>query len=303
MARIMMERSGEMEVFVRIVTDGGFSAAARSLGLSSSAVSKVLARLEMRLGARLLTRTTRAIALTDEGEAYFEAAQRILQDIAKADEVAGSGAIRGNLSVNTTLPFGRLIVAPATPSFLNQYPGVSVSLSFTDDIIDLMAQKADVAVRTGNLPDSALMARKLGQSRRIICAAPSYLARKGAPKVPSDLQNHDCLTFNFRRARSGWPMRIDSVDTEQAVSGPIRVNNGETLRQMTLAGCGVARLGYFHVADDIARGDLVPLLERFNPGDLELVHAIYIGSGPAPSRVRAYIDHLASAVSASRLFD
>ncbi|PVM88590.1 LysR family transcriptional regulator [Caulobacter endophyticus] len=302
MPRILMERSGEMEVFARIVTDGGFSAAGRSLGLTSSAVSKVLARLEARLGARLLTRTTRAVSLTEEGAAYFEAAQSILREMAEADEAAGSGAIRGSLSVNATLPFGRLVVAPAIPSFLEQNPGVTVSLSFTDDVVDLLAQQADVAVRMGNLPDSALIARKLGQSRRVICAAPDYLARRGTPSTPADLSAHDCLTFNFRRARPGWPVKIDGAVSEQAVAGSIKVNNGETLRQMTLQGCGVARLGYFHVADDIAKGALVPLLETFNPGDLELMHAIYVGGGPAPARVKAFVDHLARWVSSLSLF-
>jgi len=123
----------------------------------------------------------------------------------------------------------------------------------------------------GTLPDSALVARKLGQSRRVVCAAPGYLARKGTPKSPDDLQHHDCLTFNFRRSRIGWPFREKRRDLEIPVSGSVQVNNGETMRQMVLAGVGIARLGLWHVADDIERGMLVPLLEKFNPGDLEKV--------------------------------
>lgn len=303
MPRILMERSGEMEVFVRVVLKGGFSAAARSLGLTPSAVSKLIGRLEARLGTRLLVRTTRALTLTDEGAGYFEAAQRILRDIEQADEAASGGAVRGSLAINASLPFGRLFVAPAIPSFRSRYPQLSVSLSFTDDVVDLMAQQADVAIRVGTLPDSALIARKLAEGRRVVCAAPSYLARRGTPQTPSALQHHDCLGFNFRRAGAAWPMTEGGEVFEQPVSGPVLVNNGETLRQMALAGAGIARLGRFHVADDIARGTLVPLLEPFNPGDLEPIHAIHLGGGPTPARVRAFIDHLAARVAASPLFD
>lgn len=302
MARILMERSGEMEVFVRVVIEGGFSAAARNLHLTPSGVSKLIARLEARLGTRLLVRTTRALSLTDEGSAYFDASQRILQEMAEADEAAASGTVRGKLSVNASLPFGRLLVAPAIPSFLHKHPQVTVSLSFTDDVVDLMAQQADVAIRMGTLSDSALIARKLAQGRRVICAAPSYLARHGVPLLPSELREHNCLSFNFRKPGTGWPMKIDDRIVDLPVSGSVLVNNGETLRQMTLAGVGLARLGQFHVVDDIDRGDLVPLLEPFNPGDLEFVHAIYIGGGPTPLRVRAFIDHLADEVSRTRLF-
>jgi DNA-binding transcriptional LysR family regulator len=297
-----MERPGEMEVFARVVLEGSFSAAARSLELTPSAVSKLIARLESRLGTRLLVRTTRALNLTEEGTAYFEAVQRILREIADADEAASGGAIRGKLSINASLPFGRLIVAPAILSFLGKHPELTISLSFTDDVVDLMAQKADLAIRMGNLTDSSLIARKIGQSRRVVCAAPSYLDRKGTPLSPSDLRDHDCLGFNFRKSRISWPMKVRTEIVEQPVSGAVLVNNGETLRQMALEGVGIARLGWFHVADDLARGDLVPVLERFNPGDLEFIHAIYVGGGRTPPRVKAFIDHLAASVSASRLF-
>lgn len=297
-----MERSGEMEVFARVVLEGSFSAAARNLELTPSAVSKLIARLEQRLGTRLLVRTTRALTLTEEGEAYFDAVQRILREISDADDAATGGAVRGTLSVNASLPFGRLMVAPAIRSFLNEHPKLTISLSFTDDVVNLMAQKADIAIRMGNLADSSLMARKLGQSRRVVCAAPSYLERRGTPSAPSDLRDHDCVGFNFRKTRVNWPMKIGPEIVEQPVSGSVLVNNGETLRQMALEGVGIARLGWFHIADDLARGALVPLLERFNPGDVELVHAIYVGGGPTPPRVKAFIDHLAASVRASGLF-
>lgn len=302
MARIIMERSGEIEVFARVVQEGGFSAAARSLDLTPSAVSKLIARLETRLGVRLLARTTRALTLTDEGRTYFEAATRVLQELNAAEEAVGARAIRGRLAVNTSLPFGTHFVAPAIRSFLERYPDVVIDLSFTDDVVNLLAQRADVAIRSGSLPDSALMARKLGQSRRVVCAAPSYIDRRGVPVSPGDLRQHDCLTFNFRRSLTGWLFREAGHDVEFAVAGSIQVNNGETMRQMALAGAGIARLGRWHVAEDIARGDLVPLLEPFNPGDLEMVSAVYLAGGPVPRRVRAFIDHMAGIVAASPRF-
>lgn len=303
MPRILMERSGEMEVFVRVVQDGGFSAAARNLDLTPSAVSKLIARLEARLGTRLLVRTTRALTMTEEGEAYHHAALRILQELSDAEQEAAGGAVRGRLRINTTIPFGTMFVAPAIPDFVARNPGLVVDLSFTDGIVDLVAEKTDVAIRMGDLPDSGLIARKLGQSRRVVCAAPSYLARMGVPKMPADLAYHDCLTFNFRRATPSWPFRSDGRDIAQPVKGTIVVNNGETMKQMALAGAGIARLGLFHVADEIAAGRLIPLLEDQNPGDLELVHAIYVGGGPLPHRVRAFIEYMVATLGKSPLLN
>jgi len=303
MPRIPMERSGEMEVFARVVEKGGFSVAARSLDLTPSAVSKLIGRLEDRLGVRLLARTTRALTLTSEGAAFHQAALRALQALNEADQIIATGAARGHIRINASLPFGTMFVAPAMPDFLRQYPNLAVDLSFTDDVVNLLEEKADVAIRMGNLPDSTLKARKLAQSRRVVCAAPSYLKRRGTPQVPGDLQNHNCLTFNFRRSRVGWPFRHKRRDIDQPVSGNLRVNNGETMRQLVLEGVGVARLGLWHVANAIKNGSLVPLLEAFNPSDLELVHAVYLGGGNVPGRVRAFIDHMIEALSESDAFE
>jgi DNA-binding transcriptional LysR family regulator len=302
MSRVAMERSGEMEVFVRVVREGGFSAAARTLDLTPSAVSKLIARLEERIGTRLLARTTRLLRLTEEGEAYHRAALRVLQDLNDAEQAAASGAVRGRVRVNASLPFGTMFVAPSIPQFLARHRDLIVDLSFTDDVVNLLEQKADIAIRMGNLPDSAMIARKLGQSRRVVCAAPSYLKHNRTPTTPGDLQHHNCLTFNFRRSRMGWPFRIKGRDLELSIAGNLQVNNGETMRQVTLAGVGVARLGLFHVADAIKAGQLVPLLERYNPGDLEMIHAVYLGGGQVPGRVRAFVDHIAETVAGSPLF-
>lgn len=287
-----MERSGEIEVFVRVVQEGAFSAAARSLDLTPSAVSKLIARLEDRLGCRLLLRTTRALTLTEEGQDYYRAGQRIVADLNAADEAATAGSVRGRVRVNASLPFGTAYVAPAVPSFLKRHPEVMLDLSLTDDVIDLMAQKADIAVRVGNLPDSNLSARKLGESRRVVCASPAYLKQHGIPKVPDDLRQHNCLGFNFRKARSPWPFVVAGEEVALPVDGNLVANNGETMRQLALAGVGIARLGLWHVAADIADGRLVALLEAHNPADLELIHAVYVGGGHLPKRVRAFLDHM-----------
>lgn len=302
MPRVLMERSGEMEVFARVVEAGGFSAAARGLDITPSAVSKLIARLEQRLGARLLRRTTRALSLTEEGEAYYRAARDVLQQLDEADRSVAAGAIRGRLRINASVPIGTLFVAPSLPAFLARYPDVTADLSLTDDVIDLLEQKTDVAIRVGNLPDSALIARKLGQSRRVICASPDYLARMGMPQTPADLLRHNCILFNFRRSRAGWPFRDGERDFELVVPGNILVNNGQTARDLALQGAGIARLGHFHVRQAFESGSLVPLLEAYDPLDWEMIHAIYLGGGEVPGRVRAYIDHLADIFARSPLF-
>jgi DNA-binding transcriptional LysR family regulator len=292
MQRIVMDRSGEMEAFLRVVQEGGFSAAGRTLGLTQSAVSKLVTRLEERVGARLLTRTTRALSLTAEGEAYYRAGQHIIQQLNEAEEAAAAGAVKGRLRVNASIPFGAMFGKSAIATFLTVHPDIFIDFSVTDDVVDLLAQKADVAIRMGSLPDTALLARRLGQSRRVVCASPAYLKRKGTPEKPEELRGHDCLTFNFRRSRVGWPFRVRGQDIEQSIAGPLQVNNGETMKQMMLAGVGVGRVGYWHVAAEIKSGALKPLLEKYNPGDLEMIHAVYVGGGRVSNRVRAFLDHL-----------
>jgi DNA-binding transcriptional LysR family regulator len=303
MPRILMERSGEMEVFARVVEKGSFSAAARSLDLTPSAVSKLIGRLEARLGTRLLARTTRALTLTEEGVAYHRAAERILGELNAADQAVATGSARGRIRVNASVPFGTCFVAPSIGRFLASHPNLTVDLSFTDEVVNLLEEKADVAIRVGNLPDSTLKARKLAQGRRVVCASPDYLKRHGTPQVPADLSKHNCLTFNFRRSRIGWPFRHKRREFEQPVSGNLLVNNGETMRQIVLSGVGIARLGRWHVADAIKSGALVPLLEDFNPDDLELIHAVYLGGGNVPGRVRTFIDHMIETLGRSDVFE
>ncbi|TDR88065.1 LysR family transcriptional regulator [Enterovirga rhinocerotis] len=294
MARDWVDRSGEMEVFAAIVERGSFSAAGRLMGLSPSAVSRIVGRLETRLGVRLVHRTTRALALTPEGEAYHRAARRILSDLTEAERaIADQATPRGRIRVNATLTHGRLVIVPLLGEFLERYPGITVDISLTDTKVDLVEERTDVAIRVGPLDDSSLVARRLGDSGRTVIASPAYLARRGTPQVPEDLLRHNCIGFNFRRAEPLWPFRLDGREIALTVTGNVEANNGETVAQLAREGVGIGRVGSFHVAQDIAAGHLVPLLEAYNPGDREPIHALFAGGPTTPARVRAFVDYLA----------
>ena len=172
------------------------------------------------------------------------------------------------------------------------YPQILVDINLTDTVVDVAAGQADVAIRFGPLLDSPLTARRLGETGRTIVASPAYLARRGVPHVPEDLHQHDCLNFNFRRLEPVWPFRRDGRDYALTVRGPVEANNGESLTQLALAGVGVTRVGNFSVVDAIAKGELVPLLEDFNPGDREPIHAVFVGGASVPARIRVFVDFL-----------
>jgi len=299
MARPEINRSGEIEVFVRVVEAGSFSAAARALRMTPSAVSKLIARLEARLGARLISRSTRRLQLTPEGTAFYDSGLRILADLDSAEREAAAGAApRGRLRVNSYVPFGQHRLMPLLPRFLERYPEISVEAVLTDSVIDLMEERADVAIRAGPLSESRLVARKLGQSRMMVVAAPAYLEARGTPQTPADLTGHNLLAFGFVRHIDGMPF----VDAKGGpimvpIAGNSTVSDGEAMRLTTLAGAGIARLARWHVEPDIAAGRLVQLLEAFNPGDEEPTHAVYVGQGKhLPARVRAFLDFLAETV-------
>ena len=294
MARQEINRSGEMEVFTRVVELGGFSAAARALAMTPSAVSKLVGRLEARLGVRLLNRSTRQVQLTAEGGVFYERSVRVLADLAEAERgAAANDAPRGRLSVNANVPFGEAVLLPLVPAFLERYPDVTLDIVLTDEVIDLIEHRTDVAVRAGPLKSSALVARKLGATRKAILASPGYLARRGVPRVPADLAQHNCLGFNRTRTLNGWPLLDDGKLVTIPAVGNTQVSDGASLQRLAVAGVGLARLALFHARDDIAAGRLVPVLEAFNPGDLEEIHAVFLGHGGyLPARVRAFLDFL-----------
>ena len=287
-------RSGEMEVFTMVAEHGSLSGAARALGLTPSAISRIITRTEQRIGTRLLLRTTRAITFTAEGEAYLRGARRILADMAEVeDAITDQGAPRGRLRVSAALAHGRMTIVPLIAAFSARYPAIVVDLMLGDEVVDILGGQADVAIRFGPLADSPLTARKLGESRRVIIAAPAYLAKRGTPQVPEDLHGHNCLNFNFRRAEPTWPFRDGAREYSLPVRGNIEANNGETLGQLAAAGVGIARVGAFSIADEIASGQVVPILEDYNPGDVEAIHAVFAGGANTPARVRVFVDFLA----------
>lgn len=291
----MDNRSGEMQVFAKVVETGSFSAAAELLNMSPSAISKLVSRTEGRLGVQLFKRSTRSMALTAEGREFYASCARILQEIDDAELSVSQGfsQVRGTLRVNTSLPFGQHYLVPLLAEFRALYPEVVIDISLTDSKVELQRDEVDVAIRMGPLHDATFRARKLGSSRKAVVAAPSYLARHPAPRVPADLSRHDCLNFDFRRSLDEWPFMVDGKLVHLAVDGAMQTNNGETMRQLTLQGLGVSRLGMFHVFDDIRRGDLVELLPAYNAGDIEEVTVIYLNQKHIPPRIRAFIDFVA----------
>ncbi len=275
-----------------------FSAAGRKLKLSPSAVSKLVTRLENRLGTRLVVRSTRLLELTPEGETYLARAQRILAEIADTEEVVSGGGKmrpRGPLVVNASVGFGERYILPLTGEFLCLYPEVQLDITLTDDTVDLIRERIDIAIRHGPLRDSSLMAKRLGESRQVVIASPDYLAQHGTPQVPGDLVRHNCINFNFRRSVDGWPFRDPAAGRRELlpVAGNLKASSGSIIRRFCLSGLGIGRVGRFHVEPDIESGRLTPVLEDFNAGDTEQIHAVYAGHEHLAVRVRAFIDFLA----------
>lgn len=297
-----INRSGQLEIFVRVIEAGSFSAAARALDMSPSAVSKLVARLEQRLGTRLLQRSTRQLQLTPEGCAFYERGLRVLADLDEAERCASAHAEpRGRLRVNANVPFGHHFLLPLLPMFLARHPQVGVDLVLTDEVIDLLEQRTDVAVRAGPLKSSSLVARRLGATRMMIVAAPAYAARHGLPEDANALLAHNRLDIGHARAQAGWPVLQQGQVQVVPPSGNARASDGEAVRRLAVAGLGLARLAAFQAQADIAAGRLLPVLEHANPGDLEEVHAVFVGQGGTlPLRVRALLDFLVEHVDLGR---
>ena len=289
----------ELQTFVNAVERGSFSAAARQGGVSASAVSKLVSRLEQRLQTRLFNRSTRSLSLTAEGSALFERARRILTELAEAELcVRHAEAPAGLVRISTSASFATHMLAPLVPAFRTRYPAIDLVLVQSDAVVDLLGDRFDIALRSGALRSSALRARKLGESGMVIVGAPAYLARTGTPADPDALGQHSRIGLCYTRADNDWPLRDpDGRSIRVPIPEGVRTNDGEGLRHLALAGAGLARLPRFTVAADIAAGRLVPVLEGYNPGDTEAVHAVYVGGdGLVPGRVRAVLDFLAETV-------
>jgi DNA-binding transcriptional LysR family regulator len=224
---------------------------------------------------------------------YLGGARRILADLDEVEQgIADQGAPRGRIRVSAAVSHGRVCIVPLLKAFTRAHPLIVVDINLSDEKVDVEQGQADVAVRSGPLPDSVLMARRLGDNGRTIVASPEYLAERGTPRAPQDLAQHNCLNFNFRRAEPTWPFRVDGETKALTVDGSIEANSGETL-QLALDGVGIARVGNFGIGRALADGRLVPLLEPFNPGDREVFHAVFVGGANIPARIRLFVDYLA----------
>ncbi len=292
MAQREINRFAELETFVRVVELGGFSPAARAARVTPSGVSKLIARLEARLGTRLVNRSTRKFLLTPEGQGFYERALRILADLADAEAAATGGeAPAGRLRITTSASFGNHVLVPLVPRFLDRFPGISLEFHHTDAMVDLVAEGIDVAVRAGPLKSSSLVARKLGATTLMLVASPAYLARHGAPTTVAELEAHVRLGFTYKRATESWPI----ADTRLPPGGRVLASDGETLRHLAVAGAGIARMAGFTVAADLAAGRLVRVMEGADTEEREDFYAVYVGQGgPLPARVRVLLDFLAA---------
>ncbi|UJR78464.1 HTH-type transcriptional regulator DmlR [Sandaracinus amylolyticus] len=285
---------------MRVVELGGLSAAARRLGMTPSAVSKLVARLEERLGVRLLHRSTRKLRLTDEGSFFYERSVTILEEMRAAEStLTEGGAPRGRLRINSNVPFGLQVLLPLIPRFADQHPEITLDIALGDVVVDLFEARADVAIRTGSLRDSRLVARKLGESRMVVVASPDYLARHGTPRTTDELARHRRLAFCFARQSDAWPFRDGTRGVTSIPQGDaVLVSDGEAMRRLALAGAGVARLARFQVAEDLRAGRLRTVLDAIDVGEVQPVHAVYVGEGRrVPARVRAFLDFLVAHVA------
>jgi DNA-binding transcriptional LysR family regulator len=290
----MIDHASEMAAFVRVVDSKGFSAAAGGLGLSPSAVSKLVTRLETRLGVRLLQRTTRALHLTAEGEAFYAAARRIVSEIETLeDQVQGQrDTPHGLLRVTTSVAFSTHQLAPVILEFMARHPAVQLELLPTDRVIDMVEEGVDIAIRIGRLADTSFMARKIGEDKRLICAAPSYLARHGTPRRPEELAKHNCIVSRDRPHLNRWQFRIDSEIREIEVEGRVAISEGEMQMQLAVQGIGIVRLTRLTMAQAIRDSALVPLLDEFSADEPVPIHAVYPHRRHLAPKVPAFVNFL-----------
>jgi len=283
-----------LPVFVRAVREGSFSAAARVLGLTPSAVSKQIGRLEDQLSVRLFNRTTRRLSLTEEGAAFFERASRILSDLEDAAAAVSSlhTVARGRLRVTMPTAFGVIHLLPALPAYLARHPAVTLEIDLNDRFVNMVEEGFDLALRVGDLEDSSLIGRRLAANRRVMAAAPSYLAGRAAPRQPDDLAEHNCLIYTYRPQRNDWRL-VDAAGEERVitVAGNLETNNPMMLRAAALAGLGIVLLPLWIIGPDIKAGRLQRVLPDCHWPD-SAIQAVYPPGRHLSARVRSFVDFL-----------
>ena len=286
-----MDRIDAMQAFVTVADLQGFAPAARKLKLSPPAVTRLIAALEERLGARLLQRTTRKVALTDVGARYLERARRILADIEEAEGAAEGESARpgGQLVVSAPLGFGRLHVSPVMSAYLKRYPEVSGELRLEDRMVSLVEDGIDLAVRIGELADSSLVARHVGEMRRIVVASPGYLKARGEPKRPADIASHDTIQFGSTAGLSDWRFLDAGEDVRIAYAPRLLTNNSDAAVQYAEAGGGLTRVLAYQAAASLKAGRLKIVLEKFEQPATP-IHIVYPTSRLLSAKVRTFID-------------
>lgn len=288
-----MDATSDLRVFVRVLDRGNFSLAASDLGITPSAVSKLVSRLEDRLGVRLLERSTRRLALTPEGETFLSRARRIVADIEEAEaEVARvRGAPRGKLRINSGTAFGLHQLAPSLADFLARYPEIDIELSITDRLVDLIEEQSDIAVRSGHIPDGPFIQRKLADLQRVICAAPAYLARRGTPKVAAGLKEHDCIVV-AGPGLSRWPFKIRlGVDVVE-IRPRVTTDDAEAALRLAIEGAGIVRLSDVIVGSPLRNGELVALLTDIHHVEPFPLSAIYPAGRNRLPRVAVFLEFI-----------
>lgn len=282
-----------MLFFAHVVKAKSFSEAARRLDVSKSRISKAVANLEATLGVRLLHRSTRRLSLTEVGEAYFEHCDRILDELALADNTVSHLHLvpRGKLKISAPVAFSTLHVAPALPDFMAQYPDLAVDMTISDRLVDLVEEGYDLALRITPAPGENLVARLLAPIRRKICASPAYLARQGVPQTPEDLIRHNCLDYTFMNTQGRWHLKGPEGDASIPVSGTLRINDDEALSQAVLGGLGLALLPTFIVGRELQAGRLVEVLPGYVPVECS-IYAVHLPNRNLPPKVRVFIDFL-----------
>jgi DNA-binding transcriptional LysR family regulator len=291
--RDTMDRLTAMGLFVRIVETGSFSAVAREMNMTQPTVSKQLTALERQLKTRLLNRSTRQLSLTEAGAAYFESSKRILAIVAEADANVGvlQTQLNGVLRINCSIGLGQMYLGPLVLKFQSMHPGLMVDLAFADRYVDLVEEGIDVAIRIGTLMDSNLVARRIGTSERCIIATPTYLKKNGTPKSPLDLVEHNCILYAYLSTGNEWIFNSKDGEIRVKVSGNLRANNGEAIRQAVLADLGIAASPAWLVEDDLKSGKVEKILGDFSPLSSD-INAVYPSARHVSAKVRALTEFL-----------
>jgi DNA-binding transcriptional LysR family regulator len=300
-----VKKLSDIAVFVRVVDSGSFTAAAERLSISKSVVSKYVTRLESRLGARLLNRTTRRLSLTEVGRVFYERSRRGLEEIEEAEiEVSHlQGEPRGALRLNSPMSFGILHIAPAIPEFVERYPDITVDMNLDDRKVDVIREGFDISVRISELPDSSLVARRLAPCRHAIVAAPAYLEKYGKPQTPADLKNHNIITYRYQESAHEWHFfSPEDQSVAVAVSGSIQMNNSLALREALLAGCGITRTPTFVVGKDIQQGRLISILGDYRTLEV-FIYLVYPQRRHLSPKVRAFVDFMTARISETPYWD